>query len=1056
MNKNLKRLLCLCLTVMMTLSSVAFAQELDTTVIDEISDELISEEVPENQEVYLHSEPLKAVYLEYLIGGEDMSDDTSVGDITYASKISNILYQVTPSAANQNCSWQADGQIADWGGKRMQVDGEWCVMTTKYFRIDRPNSPIGHGNMPFALGSSFTTDYNQAVFEVDYYDNSTNGFSVVYMNSADAKTTSAVNFARTGTNTWMTASGLTGTDAHLYRNKNTGLGDGNTSPVRINSNGEIYIKGFRVYTPGYRELAAAAEEVSLNVGEEFIEENFPLPSSDSADSVVWTSSDEDVIEIADGTAYVIRSDYDNRECTLTARVVKDGYYIEKEYNVTVKALYQDLNVAKENLEITSTDISNVTESFELPTVDDRFTLVWSSSDESLVTVDGNTAVVNANPFEDNTCALTAKIYMGDRYVEKVFELSLPAQYKKATFVEYEMGEGLTSDIASGGLKYDITSGDLVLTRVEPSSDTSNLPLVALGITHDWATMREQYAGRWAAVTGKYSRPARTDRPVVDGNLPFDTGSAFSEESNLTIEVDYFDNVEGSFKLNYKSSADSGTRVDIPREGSQTWKTYAVTVDNAYFVPGKTGMGAGNQSDFRFESTNGNDIMVGAVRVYSPGYDKIADAVDALEFDSELTGITESFALPEIDGVEIYWISSDESIVKIVDGMAMIFGDEGEEKNCTITAKIASKGVYAEKSFDVNLAKKPKRAVVISNPTITVNGTLNTVAFELANTSDMYGTNISLILTAVDKNTDEIISRKVVSEKILKDTAEISASVNVSAGQELKYYLVNSNGASMYNLAPMAIENYAAVSKISSVKFVWDHASDDYFIKEYVVYDEAGNEYLRTEENSFSIGDVGEGEEYSFCVEGFDHEGNSTGKTDVATGSLFIASSCDLSAPMTNSSNKNEVYFCAASKDITGGDNYSVEVTKVDAVTGEERVGRSAVNRSSIGKWNTNLYFRADRDNVTEDVREVTIIIDYYDEGTANVNLQYNAEDGSASKSIVAFKTTGTNTWKTAVVHITDAKFVAPSSLTNCDFRINGGHNSEICLSKVTVLPTENY
>lgn len=1055
MNKKFMKLLCLCLAFMLTVSSVAFAQD---NAEDVDSEEIIvTEEISEDQEVSLQAQPLEAVFLEYTVGGENIEDDTAVGDIAYTSDIPNALYEVTPSAATYNYSWQADGQVADWGAKRMQMGDEWCIMTTGYCRKDRPSSPRALGNIPFSLGNSFTTDYNQAVFEIDYFDKGNGKYSLIYMNAASGSTSSGVAFDGTNTNTWKTATLLSGTDAHLYRNSKTGLGFGNTSPLRINSNGHmLYVKAFRVYTPGYRELEAAADEVALSLGTEPIEESFALPVTSLAD-VTWTSSDEDVISLSENTANVIRADYENKECTLTARIEKNGYYIENEYNVTVKAMYQDLNDAKESLVLTDVDTANVTESFALPTLDDRFDIVWSSSDTSLVTIEDNTAVVTVNPFVDSTCTLTAKIYMGERYVEKVFELTMPMQYKKAVYTEYIIGDSLNNDVQKGGMKYDVKAADDVLTRVEPSADTSNLPLVALGITHDWSYMREMIDGRWAAITGKYARPSRTDRPIADGTMPFDTGSVFTEEDkNLIIEVDYYDNIAVAIKLNYKNSADTSVRLDIPRTGDNTWKTHRLEISDAYFVPGKTGMGNGNQSDFRIEC-NGVETIIGAVRVYMSGYDKVAEAVDSLTFDEPLTGITESFVLPVVDGAEVYWTSSDESIIRIQDGMAIVFGDEEAEKNCTITAKIASNGVYSEKTFDVNLAKAPKKAVITGEPVITKNGDKNTVSFDLTNAGKLSGSNVTLILTAVDKATDEIKDMSVQHELVSGDNVDISASVNVASGQLLKYYLVDENGASLYNLAPSPIENYRGISKIGGAGFAWDHAKDDHFIREYVVYDEAGNEYLRTEENSFVIPDIAEGDTYSFSVEGFDHEGISTGRTQVESAGLFVPSYCDLSDPMTNDNTVTEVYFCTASKDIAGGDSYSEEVEKTDAITGETRIGRKAVNRSHIpGKHSTFLYFRADRDNVDKDVRNVTIIVDYFDEGTADVVLQYNAASGEPGKGVKAFRTTGTNTWKTAVIHLTDAMFVAPSTLTKCDFRFSGGHNSEICISKVTVLPTENY
>ena len=88
MNKKLIKLLCLCLALMLTVSSVSFAQESEYATDEEI---IITEEISDSQEVFLQSEPLKAVYLEYKIGGKTMAEDTAIGDINYATDIPDIL-----------------------------------------------------------------------------------------------------------------------------------------------------------------------------------------------------------------------------------------------------------------------------------------------------------------------------------------------------------------------------------------------------------------------------------------------------------------------------------------------------------------------------------------------------------------------------------------------------------------------------------------------------------------------------------------------------------------------------------------------------------------------------------------------------------------------------------------------------------------------------------------------------------------------------------------------------------------------------------------------------
>ena len=97
----------------------------------------------------------------------------------------------------------------------------------------------------------------------------------------------------------------------------------------------------------------------------------------------------------------------------------------------------------------------------------------------------------------------------------------------------------------------------------------------------------------------------------------------------------------------------------------------------------------------------------------------------------------------------------------------------------------------------------------------------------------------------------------------------------------------------------------------------------------------------------------------------------------------------------------------------------------------QRVETDSGVKNKVGMF----YFKADRRIINENDRNVVITVRYYDSGTGEVSLQYNAADGSIAKKIVLAKKANSNTWKEASAELTDAKFVAPQALTYSDFRV---------------------
>lgn len=86
------------------------------------------------------------------------------------------------------------------------------------------------------------------------------------------------------------------------------------------------------------------------------------------------------------------------------------------------------------------------------------------------------------------------------------------------------------------------------------------------------------------------------------------------------------------------------------------------------------------------------------------------------------------------------------------------------------------------------------------------------------------------------------------------------------------------------------------------------------------------------------------------------------------------------------------------------------------------------------------YFRADDGTIAADDHELIFRITYFDEGYGTLALQYNAIGNSISEKYrrQSFKKTGSNTWATVTISVSDASFRNLQN-NNSDFRFNSGN-----------------
>lgn len=729
------------------------------------------------------------------------------------------------------------------------------------------------------------------------------------------------------------------------------------------------------------------------------------------------------------------------------------------------------------------DIKETKENFTLPTVD-GVTVTWKS-DNSAIVIDGNTAVVTQGA-SDSVVKLTATISKGDASDTKVFEVKVPAKFGKASGVELIFADDPANDIQIGNIKYD---GNNTVTKLDAPETTSgeNLMYESSG-TADFDSMRV-LAGpdgdqRWAVYGMRFSQPSRNR--ICNSNVPIEITEFTKSDNKVTFEIDYLDNGTDAISFNYIT----GSEGDIPPMGNITinrtntgkWMTKVVTVTNAYYDNNLvTKRGLSNKADIRIE---GKDYYISRIEVYtSKAYKDILDAKNAFNIDNvadengvSVAGgtVSTNFELPETvdgyDGSEVIWSSSNTDAIVFEGGKAKVFLSESGKQIVTITAAIVLDGCFVEKSFEVILAKKARTLYIADDAVVTGDKTASAnVAFDIKNLEGSMGKEVALIVSSIDEATDEIIAIDVERKTVESSTMSIDATVDNSKGR-LCYYLTMDNGAVIYNIAPGAIKNFKVSSTSMGINITWDEPEDDYiFIKEYVLYDGNGDvvDTIPGDETSYFV-PLAKNETRSYCLEGFDHAGLSTGKTEVKSGSLFKASGLTVKLYDLEGDGSNPALF----NDYIGNpdtDNHSHKKVMKDAVTGEELECRHTLNRSegvcTCGKkcnrsGGTFLYFKPDKTYVTAKTQEVAVIVKYFDYGTGEIKAQYNkvgdADAGKQAGGSYSFTLTGTNTFKTHVIKIYDAEFTSPSTLSNADIRFSGGPNGEIYFAEVTIMPLENY
>ena len=647
----------------------------------------------------------------------------------------------------------------------------------------------------------------------------------------------------------------------------------------------------------------------------------------------------------------------------------------------------------------------------------------------------------------------------DTASETVIEPAADSDPTAAVYSDYSFAGSLDSDTTTGSVKF---YGALAIEPVEPSEETSNLAWVTYDGTSDIGTYRTEIGGSPCVFSTTYSRPKRTDNPVTPGFICFDASpNITTSDRELTFEIEYFDQGTENFSFTYVNGPNNGNFkiVSVPRTGTNTWKTFQTTVTDAYLNRETSTQLVDGKCDYRIDCKN--DTYIRRVAVYNcsaEDYAALSDAAEAISFPFDpAEEINESFTLPQSSaaGVDITWESNSPAVS--ISGSSAVVTRSAAPVPVTLTATVLLNHRYVKRSFDLTVAAEPFKAhaLTIGTENWRAAGGKQILSVPVSN-ADLSSGSCVLLLLATDKNSG-MITNIATDSHALGAAASFTLTAQTDWAEHLDYsfYIMTPDGFSLKNSPPASVKP-AVTTQNRKLILSWDKVPDDFqAVSEYAVImdgEELGRVSERSAEtgaaNSFTVSGISTGEQHAFSVIAYDHEGLASLPYTFTTGLEKMAE-----IDLADCSDSSGGISFVLNDTITGGDSYTEE-TERGGIVCRKNVYRKPITGGSLSF----LYFAVDRNIISSNEKNVTLEITYFDEGAGSVILQYNAVGGVIAKQQTIASLENTNTWKTAVVQLTDAAFTAPVALTNSDFRItaSGSANGEICISKVAAIPTSKY
>lgn len=421
----------------------------------------------------------------------------------------------------------------------------------------------------------------------------------------------------------------------------------------------------------------AAESKTLNVGDKFSLAAKVMPENTYDKSVTYKSSDEKIATVDNQgniTALSIG------EAVITATASDGKTFAECKVRVMILAEKVDLSLGELTLEkgkgkvlIASVLPENATEK----------QIVWTSSDEKVATVDengkvmavaGGTAIIRA-------ASTTDGVFAECKVTVQVSSKTITLDSEKATLYS---GEALT-------LKAEITPEDVTNKNIIWTSSDESVATVVDGVV----TAKGRGTAKITAKTQDTGLEAACEVTVIKHvssvTLPVSSATVYAGKT-LTLTATVLPEDAENKKLIWKSSDE---KVATVKDGKVT----ALRSGSAVIT---------------VKSEDGNNFAFCIVRVLQGINEIKLDKPDAvLDFKESVT-LVPTLSPEIIDDNRIIWVSSDESVAKVIDGVV-----SAQEKSGTAIIKAVSasdEAVYAQCLITV---REPVAEITLSETEFTM-------------------------------------------------------------------------------------------------------------------------------------------------------------------------------------------------------------------------------------------------------------------------------------------------------------------------------------------------
>lgn len=554
--------------------------------------------------------------------------------------------------------------------------------------------------------------------------------------------------------------------------------------IRALKKGETIVKVTSNQNPeAYKEIKLIVKKAVTNIeidvtqktiySDESFDINATLKPEDASNlNVIWQSSDESVVKVESGKVTAVAGG----EAIITA-ISEDNESLIAKCKVTVRQLPLEIELSMENGTINVGASEKLTAVVKPDNTYDK-SLKFTSSNEKIATVDENgmvtgvaigSAVITVTASDGKTSAeypikvmvLAEKVElsMNEVTLEKGSEVKLTATVLPENATEKDItwvsSDEKIATVSPEGVVTGVSGGKAVIKALTTTKDVYAQCEVTVKVSSKSIALNESastlYLGEKLTLTATVTPEDVTNKNIiwsssdervatVENGVVTTLGkgvaiiTAKAEDTGITAtcEVNVIKHVEGvSFDTNsttiYVGKSQSLIATITPSDAENQRLIWTTSDDKvASVVDGKvTGLASGT-AVITARSEDGNKFAFCVVRVLQ-GINEIK-----LNKQEETVDMKESITLVPVilplnaDDKEIAWVSSDDSIVKVIDGVAV-----AQTKSGIAVVRAVSKSdesVYAQCVITV---REPVSEITLSESEFTMAiGDKKTVSAEI--------------------------------------------------------------------------------------------------------------------------------------------------------------------------------------------------------------------------------------------------------------------------------------------------------------------------------------